>query len=197
MGSEPPPLATGPRKAGHEGDLEVFVADEQVDIVLDATRYGDLARMVLQAEGVRGDVEFALIFVDEASMAQLNTTHMGGSGATDVLAFPIDDEMFQTGRSPDAASRRPAPRDGTTSRGPLLLGDVVVCPLIADRQAVANTASYIGHDGTVEAEMDLLVVHGILHVLGHDHLRAEDQEVMQLAERKHLGAFRSAGGNSQ
>ena len=189
MSSEPPPVTAGPRRAGHYGDLEVFVADEQATVEVDAARYRDMTRFVLEREGVRGDVEFALVFVDEPSMANLNETHMGSDGPTDVLAFPIDDELFQTGRSPDGASRRPAQREPDGVRGPLLLGDVVVCPGVADRQASENAGSYPGHDGSLQAEIDLLVVHGILHVLGHDHAAADEKAVMQTAEREHLAAF--------
>jgi probable rRNA maturation factor len=189
MTSEPPPVAAGPRRAGHDGDLEVFVADEQSAIAVDTSRYSEMARFVLEREGVRGDVEFALVFVDEPSMANLNAMHMEGDGSTDVLAFPIDDELFQTGRSPDGASRRPAQREPEGARGPLLLGDVVVCPAVADRQATENAGSYPGHDGSLQAEIDLLVVHGILHVLGHDHAAADEKAVMQNAEREHLASF--------
>jgi len=189
MSSEPPPLTAGPRLAGHDGDLEIFVADEQDAVDVDTSRYSEMARFVLEREGVRGDVEFALVFVDESSMANLNEAHMGSEGPTDVLAFPIDDELFQTGRSPDGASRRPAQRDPDGQRGPLLLGDVVVCPAVAASQAGENASSYPGHDGSLQAEIDLLVVHGILHVLGHDHAAADEMEVMQRAEREHLSAF--------
>lgn len=190
MDLEPPRARTAPRRVGHLGNLEVFVADEQDVVEVDTKRHADLARFVLEAESVRGDVELGLLFVDESTMSSLNRKHMDATGPTDVLAFPIDDEIFRVGRSPDGASRRPRGRDLITDARPWLLGDVVVCPAVAERQAGANVGSDPGHDGTVTAEIDLLVVHGILHVLGHDHRAADERSVMETAERQHLSDFR-------
>ena len=73
---------------------------------------------------------------------------------------------------------------------PLLLGDVVVCPAVAATNCLVNKDSYPGHQGTVTDELDLLVVHGILHVLGMDHAEAEERRDMQALERQHLAVFR-------
>jgi probable rRNA maturation factor len=189
MTPEPPSIRSGPQRAGRPGTLEVFVADEQSDIDIPIDRYAALARYVLETEGVRGDIEFALMFIGQQAMTDLNRTYMHGDGPTDVLAFPIDDDMGATGRAPDAGSRRPAQRDPLHSAGPRLLGDVVVCPTTALAQAAENAGSYPGHEGTLLDEIDLLVVHGILHVLGHDHAEPDETEVMQAAERRHLAAF--------
>ena len=152
--------------------VEVLVADEQADVVVDAARWRELARAVLAAEGVTGDVELSLVFVDAAAMAELNEVHMAGSGPTDVLAFPIDDS--------DALA------------GPRLLGDVVVCPKVAAIAGPANAGSYPGHRGTTEDELALLVVHGILHVLGMDHTSDDQRALMQQREREHLAAHYGA-----
>ena len=189
MSPEPPSHRRGPKRVGNTGTLEVFVADEQTDHDISSERYASLSRMVLVDEGIRGDVEFALLFVDRDVMTDLNRTHMGGSGPTDVLAFPIDDDMGPGGRAPDGGSRRPAVRDAIEDPGPRLLGDVVVCPAVAAAQAGENIGSYPGHQGRLTDEIDLLVVHGILHVLGHDHAEEDEKAVMQAAERKHLAAF--------
>ena len=69
----------------------------------------------------------------------------------------------------------------------MLLGDVVVCPKRAAAQASENAGDL--HDGTVEDEIALLVVHGILHVLGMDHAEPEETEAMQARERDLLGRF--------
>lgn len=179
-----------PRRVGEPGGVEVFVADEQADVELDLGRFRSMAHQVLEAEGVRGEVELALVFVDEPSMTELNVTHMGGDGPTDVLAFPIDDHHVRSGRSPDHASRRPPRREPMTDPGPLLLGDVAVCPTIAARNASENRGSYPGHNGEMLDELDLLVIHGILHVLGMDHAEDDERAEMQAAERLHLAAFR-------
>jgi len=191
----PPDRRATPRRAGEPVDqpweVEVFVADEQADVQLDLTRYRSLCRQVLEAEGVRGEVEMALVFVDEPAMTELNVTHMGGSGPTDVLAFPIDDHHVRAGRSPDHASRRPPRREPVPEPGPLLLGDVAVCPTVAVRNARANAGSFPGHRGETIDEIDLLVVHGILHILGMDHAEDDERREMQAAERLHLARFRS------
>ena len=78
-----------------------------------------------------------------------------------MLAFPIDDELPPSGRQPDQGGRGP----GTTSDPsdpPTLLGDVVVCPAVASRQAPSAAS-------TAEDELALLVVHGVLHLLDYDH----------------------------
>ncbi|MDG2113941.1 MAG: rRNA maturation RNase YbeY [Actinomycetota bacterium] len=188
MGEPPVNADTRDGSAG----VEVFVADEQVDVDLDLGRFRSMAQSVLEAEGVRGEVELALVFVDEPSMTELNVTHMGGDGPTDVLAFPIDDHHVRSGRSPDHASRRPPRREPMNDPGPLLLGDVAVCPAVAARNAPENSGSYAGHQGGVVDELDLLVVHGILHVLGMDHAEDDERAEMQTAERQHLAAFRGS-----
>lgn len=176
-----PPGGRRPRRSGDEGELEVFVADEQDAHPVDVARWEALARNVLQAEGVAGDAELALLFVDEATIAELNQRFLGHEGPTDVLAFPIDDDDdVLVGRSPDGSTSGPerSPADDV----PLLLGDVVICPTVAARNAPT-------HAGTYDDELALLVVHGILHVLGMDHADPEETEQMQARERELLAQF--------
>lgn len=158
------------------------MADEQDDHPVDVAGWEELARNVLEAEGMRGDAELAVLFVDEASMGELNERFMGHKGPTDVLAFPIDDgEDMIVGRSPDGSTPGPD-QEEPTDDVPLLLGDVVVCPAVAARNAPA-------HAGTYEDEIALLVVHGILHVLGRDHAEPAEAESMQARERELLARF--------
>ena len=116
------------------------------------------------AEGVSGDAELSLLFVDEEAIAELNGRFMDADGPTDVLAFPIDDPVV-AGRWPDAGTAGPDRDDPEPGDLPLLLGDVVVCPAVAQRQAPAHAGSY-------DDELALLVVHGVLHVLGPRPRRA-------------------------
>ena len=162
-----------------EGEPEVFAADEQaaVDVELDALT--KLAEGVLAEEGVRGACELSLYFVDETAIAELNEKFLGGTGPTDVLAFPIDDDLPESGRSPDAGSSGPDRPPIESSEIPLLLGDVIVCPAVAARNADE-------HGRTTRDELALLVVHGILHVLGMDHADEEETKVMQARERELL-----------
>lgn len=176
-----PPGSGRKRRMADEGELEVFVADEQAERVMDLPRWEALARAVLVAEGVSGEAELALMFVDEATISELNGTFMGQTGPTDVLAFPIDaSDDIGTGRSPDGSTTGPD-RD-LPDDVPMLLGDVVICPAVAARNAPA-------HAGTFDDEIALLVVHGILHVLGMDHATPDETEVMQARERDLLGRF--------
>jgi probable rRNA maturation factor len=164
----------------------VFGVDEQDDHDIDVGRWVRLAEDVLAAEAVRGDSELSLLFVDETTMADLNERHMGKPGATDVLAFPIDDDAVDPGRWPDGGSTGPDRPPLDLDELPTLLG-VVVCPAVAAAQAPVHAAER--HDGSLEDEIALLVVHGILHVLGHDHAEPEETERMQAKERELLERF--------
>ena len=174
------PAARPPRR-GPEGEVQVFGADEQSDAPVDVDRWVDLARDVLVAEGVQGEAELSLLFVDEAAISELNERFMEVSGPTDVLAFPIDDPVV-AGRWPDAGTAGPDRDDPEPGDLPLLLGDVVVCPAVAQRQAPSHAGSY-------DDELALLVVHGVLHVLGHDHAEPAETAVMQARERELLDRF--------
>jgi probable rRNA maturation factor len=165
----------------------VFGVDEQDDEEIDVGRWVRLAEDVLGAEGVRRGSELSVLFVDEATMADLNERHMGTSGPTDVLAFPIDDDAIDPGRWPDNGSSGPDRPPTDLDDLPALLGDVVVCPAVAARQAPEHRSEH--HDGTVDDEIALLVVHGILHVLGMDHAEADEAAAMQAKERALLERF--------
>ncbi len=138
---------------------QVVVADEQTDVDVDTARWRDLARAVLRSEGRVG--ELTLTFVDRAEITALNAEHMGRSGPTDVLSFPLDGD-------PDEV---PA--------GPVLLGDVVICPAVAAEAAP-------DHAGSLDDELALLTVHGVLHVLGHDHAAPDERAEMRAREIRHL-----------
>ena len=147
---------------GAEPAIAVVGADEQSDVDVDVDRWCRLATDVLHAEGRRG--ELTLSFVDAGEIATLNAEHMGTQGPTDVLSFPLDDD-------------EPGQRDV-----PVLLGDVVVCPAVARDQAPE-------HAGSLDDELALLVVHGVLHVLGHDHAEPDETAVMRARELELLESF--------
>jgi probable rRNA maturation factor len=155
--------------------VEVFAADEQTDFPVETLRWVRLAEAVLSDEGVQGDAELSMLFVDETSIADLNKRFLGKDGPTDVLAFPIDEEPAESGRSPDSGGTGPG-FTGDPEEAPTLLGDVVICPAVAHRNAPE-------HAGTFEDELALLVVHGVLHLLGLDHMEDEEAEEMEAKER--------------
>ena len=156
--------------------MTVFVADEQASCPVDTERWQQLAVAVLDAEGVQGECELSVLFVDELTIADLNRRFMDHEGPTDVLSFPIDGEANPPGRWPDNGGPGPDRLDDDLDDLPLLLGDVVVCPAVADRNAV-------GHAGSYDDEVALLVVHGILHLLGMDHADDRSRDLMQARER--------------
>jgi probable rRNA maturation factor len=163
------------RRVGGDGSIQVFCADEQSSVAVDVDRWRRLAHDVLVSEGVRGASELSVIFVDEATIAEMNQVHMAKSGPTDVLAFPIDSVVIDEAPGPGRASRGPDRPDADGDDHPLLLGDVVVCPAVASRQAPT-------HAGSIDDELALLVTHGVLHVLGYDHADAEERVAMQRRE---------------
>jgi probable rRNA maturation factor len=136
---------------------------------------------VLNAEGITSDTEVSLLFVDEAAIAALNERFLGKEGPTDVLSFPIEDEVERSGRSPDEGGTGPGSIEADTGRL-LLLGDVVICPAVAARNAVA-------HEVGMDDELALLVVHGILHLLGMDHEVEEEAERMERREQQLLARY--------
>jgi probable rRNA maturation factor len=150
--------------------MAVFVADEVSTPAEgpDVARLQRLALHVLAEQHVPDAMELSILLVDRAAIAELNTKHMGQAGPTDVLAFPID-------------------RPGETLAGePAMLGDVVLCPEVA-----AEQASEHGHP--LDAELDLLLVHGILHLLGHDHAQAAERRAMFELTDRLLASFRRGG----
>jgi probable rRNA maturation factor len=119
--------------------LAVDVATEGVRVPVARSRVADLAKGVLRREGVR-DALLSIAFVTDRRIAALNREHLGHHGPTDVISF---------GFVPVA------------SRG-AVVGDVYIAPGVARRHAHE-------HGGGVREELMRLVVHGVLHVLGHDH----------------------------
>lgn len=178
---DPRPRSSAKKLVGGDGEPEVHCFDEQDAVPLDLTRWQTLADSVLRAMGVRGNAELTLIFVGEDEIAHLNAEHMGATGPTDVLAFPLDDADLDAEIVEELPSRGPHRRHVDLDDLPLLLGDVVVCPAVAQRNAPE-------HAGTLDDELALLVVHGILHVLGYDHATDAQRLVMQARERELLRA---------
>lgn len=145
-------------------ELDVIAIDDQRDQPIDLERWSALAKLVLEGEGVTGHGELNLTFVDIDEMTQLNVAHMEGSGPTDVLSFPLDDET-----------------EAVFADQPRLLGDVVICPSVVRTQAPDSP----------DDEMALMVVHGVLHILGMDHQEAHEAEEMKEAEQRHLSRWRA------
>jgi probable rRNA maturation factor len=160
--------------------VDVFAADEQSAAPVELERWSTLARCVLESRGIKGQAEVSLLFVDEEAIAALNARFLERTGPTDVLAFPVEDDPLPPGRFPDMGGTGPGA--GGRDEPPLLLGDVVVCPSVARRNAAERSVGY-------EDEIALLVVHGLLHLLGMDHQIDAEAEAMEALEQQLLGAF--------
>jgi probable rRNA maturation factor len=132
--------------------VAVFLADEQT-LEVDGAELLALAQHVLRERRVPSDMEVSLLLVDEQTIAGLNAEHLGKQGPTDVLAFPID----EPGETPPDM--------------PAVLGDVVLCPSVAHAQAPR-------FGRTPHQELQLLTVHGLLHLLGMDHADPDQEREM-------------------
>ncbi|MCL6538097.1 MAG: rRNA maturation RNase YbeY [Acidothermus sp.] len=147
--------------------MSIEIANESgVDV--DERRLLGVARYVLKSLRIHPLAELSVLLVDEAEMSALHERWMDEPGPTDVLSFPMDE--LRPGRidaeiDPDAE--------------PAMLGDVVLCPTVAARQARAA-----GH--SPQEELELLLVHGILHLLGYDHGEEQEEREMFALQRELL-----------
>ncbi len=126
-----------------------------------------VARHVMDRMRIHPLAELSVILYDTGGMATLNERWMDESGPTDVLAFPMDE-------------LRPGGEDDEPVAG--LLGDVVLCPAVAARQAASA-----GH--STDDELQLLLTHGILHLLGYDHAEPEEEREMFGLQRRLLASW--------
>ncbi|MGW0434308.1 rRNA maturation RNase YbeY [Micromonospora sp. NPDC003197] len=132
-----------------------------------------VARHALDEMGVNPLAELSVLLVDIEYMTELNHRWMGGDGPTDVLAFPMDEGSIDHG---------PGEVNGAE---PALLGDIVLCPEVAAKQA--TTAGHSADD-----ELHLLTVHGVLHLLGYDHAEPEEEREMFELQARLLSGWRAA-----
>ena len=151
--------------------MSIEVANESGAVVDELALVG-VARHVLDAMGVSPLAELSLLLVDVDQMAELHVQWLDEPGPTDVMAFPMDELDLRGSRGTRGGAAGPdAAGDAGGGVGPVLLGDVVLCPSIAQQQAVGA-----GH-GT-DDELQLLCTHGVLHLLGFDHAEPEEHAEM-------------------
>jgi len=148
--------------------VQISIVSHREPEPLDLTAFERLASFVLDREEAPVYTELSIAVVDLAEMTELNERYRGASGPTDVLSFECDDLC------------------AADVDEPVTLGDVVIAPEVAE-----NQAEEYGH--TVEEELNLLLVHGVLHLLGYDHEADEDASAMQARERALLIAWAAAG----
>lgn len=131
-----------------------------------------LAAFVIAREGKPGTTEVSISFVDNDAIAELNEQYRGIVGSTDVLSFEcdnLDDEFAQPGED-DIYQ----------------LGDIIIAPDVARAQCET-------YGNTFQQEIELLLVHGLLHLCGYDHIEDDEAEVMEAREKELLAAWREEG----
>ncbi|UJP10896.1 rRNA maturation RNase YbeY [Microbacterium sp. KUDC0406] len=136
-------------------------------VSIDETVLQRLTEFNLAQLHVSPDAEVAIVLVDEGAMESLHVQWMDEPGPTDVLSFPMDE-------------LRPGSEDHPTPPG--LLGDIVLCPQVAESQA--QTA---GH--TLMDELILLTTHGLLHLLGFDHAEPDEEREMFGLQKELIRGF--------
>lgn len=150
--------------------MSIEVSNES-GVPLDAELVASVARFALNAMHVNPAAELSIIAVTLDTIAELHERWMDEPGPTDVMSFPMD-ELVDESRRPDAPDM-----------GPALLGDIVLCPEFATAQAKGA-----GH--SLDDELHLLTVHGVLHLLGYDHAEPPEEREMFALQAKLLDEWR-------
>jgi len=154
-------------------------------VQVDERSLAEVARYVLDRMGVSPLVELAISLKDIAEMERLHLQYMDEPGPTDVMAFPQDELDLRGSRGVAHTSGAGGAGKESEDEMPTLLGDVVLCPEVAERQA-----QEAGH-GTA-AELELLTTHGVLHLLGYDHDEPEEHAEMFGLQGELLTDWRTA-----
>jgi len=148
--------------------IEVIIKDLQKKFELDRKSTKELINNILISENPEADdIEVSLVFTDDSHIEKLNKQYLGREGPTDVISFYLDDE-----RTPD---------------GKLILGDIVISVDTAERQAQEQGHSF-------PEELETLIVHGMLHLLGYDHEKKEtfdESEIFWSKQNSLLKAFKT------
>jgi len=152
----------------------IYVDNRTRGTGLDAAALGRVVERLLREIGEDGS-SLSLTIVRDPAIRDLNREHRGKDAATDVLSFPL--------HPPDAFERTPRtrPRVAAAAHGAgapeRMLGDIVVSVDTARRQAA-------GYDAPLEQEVHRLLIHGVLHLAGHDHMEPGERAVMEAEERR-------------
>ena len=157
--------------------MSIEVVNES-GVTVDESLVAYVPRFTLDTMRVNPAAELAITAVGLDTMTELHERWMDEPGPTDVMAFPMD-SLAEDSRRPDAPDL-----------GPALLGDVVLCPAFAKDQA-----RKAGH--TLADELHLLTVHGVLHLLGYDHLEPADEREMFALQDKLLAQWRDGRARAQ
>jgi probable rRNA maturation factor len=162
------------RRNMHKRDMyEIEVNDSQSRLSMEVDRLREIAADVLRHEGVVA-AEISIALIDGETMRRLNRQHLGHDYDTDVLSFLLEESK--------EGSSEPAASDAPRGTGKRLDGEVLVSTDVAARAAAEFGWS-------IESEVILYVVHGLLHLAGYDDLTDDEQAVMRQRERAHLARW--------
>jgi probable rRNA maturation factor len=159
--------------------MSVEIANESGTSV-DEPALAALARHVLDEMRIHPLAELSVLLVDSPTMTDLHQRWLGEPGPTDVLAFPMDELR----PPPPGSERADRPASAEHGASPGLLGDVVLCPEVAAGQATEAQHA-------VEAELEMLCTHGILHLLGFDHAEPDERTTMFGLQGRLLESWRA------
>ena len=147
--------------------MEVLIENRQNRHELPEQEIQTTAKHILNALGYP-DAQLSILIVDDDQIAEFNMTYLNHAGPTNVISFPMQEGQFS---------------DIT----PELLGDVVISADTADREA---------QDAGMEMaeRFDQLLIHGILHLVGYDHVNSETEaEVMEQKSDELMKQIRKEG----
>ena len=143
--------------------MEIDVRNKCKSNIITTHRLKKITNNVLKLvldERSRNPAEVSVVFVDDAEMRNLNRNYRGGNKSTDVLAFPMNEGRF-------------------AAINPELLGDIVISVPQARKQAEM-------HEHSIERELTILLIHGLLHLLGYDHTTDQEEREMKEYEQEYL-----------
>lgn len=151
--------------------MEVLMSIEEGTRAVDAAELERLAVFAMERLGLPQSAEVSVSFVSDGTIAALNEEYRGKAGPTDVLSFECDglDDGFPIDEGGSAYA----------------LGDILIAPEVAYRQAHDLGERY-------EDELALLLVHGVLHLCGYDHIDDDEARVMEEQQRKLLAQWRAS-----
>ena len=141
--------------------------NNETEYEVDLQDVSALADSVLKAMFLHPETEVSVVFIDEDAMSALHVEWMDLEGPTDVMSFPMDELRPGTAGAPGEGG---------------ILGDIVICPTVAEAQAKAG-----GH--STHDEILLLTTHGLLHLMGFDHMEPDEKEEMFTLQRRLLESY--------
>lgn len=165
-------IESQPNAGGSVAEFRIDAADRS-GAAVDLDHARAVARFLLAELELHPRTELSIAYVSLSEMERLHIQYMDEPGATDVLSFPMDELQRPTAAAPAKAGS---------------LGDIVICPDFAAKQVLAG--------GTLLDELDLLLCHGILHLLGYDHAEPAEHAEMFGLQGELLASWQKRGAGA-